>query len=144
MPLVARGKENDHPGPKRSKRKWRPPRPVDDIREALGVPGKRTSCCKRIRCLDRFAASGNASSGLYSLDLLTLEQERMAELGMEIDRKAFVSERVPILPLVRGTMFAANSPVCNYAFTALFGVSDTLIGAVKGNPGARASSFTSR
>lgn len=148
-PLVAREKKKDDDrGPKRSKRSWRSPLSAKDFRNNLDDAGE-TSCCKRIRCIDRFVASGEGcctgnDDHLYNLGLLTLEQEKMAGLGMENDRKVFVAERVPLIKLSRGTMYAANSPVCNNAFTNLFGVSECLVGTVKGNPGARASPFTSR
>lgn len=140
-PRASDKKNRDDKGPKRSKRKWRPPTGVAQLRETLREAGKK-NCCKRIGCLNLFAAG--ADPRLYSLDLLTLEQKRITSFGTEKDRKQFVGERVPLRKLDCGTMYAANSPVCTYAFTNLFGVSENLITACKGNPGARASSSISR
>ncbi|CAM9387275.1 unnamed protein product, partial [Ectocarpus sp. 12 AP-2014] len=124
--------------PKRSKRKWPDPRPsVQLYKDLLSNSGKRT-CCARMRCVECFA------TGEYDDGLLVAEQKRMGECNMEGDRKDFVLEHVPLRPLQRGAMIAACEPVCSNAFMWLFGVSSDLLRAVKGTPGARASSTVDR
>lgn len=125
--------------PKRSKRKWRDPRPSVQLYKdlLLSTNGKRT-CCARMRCVECFA------TGKYDDGLLIAEQKRMADCNMEGDRKAFVLEHVPLRPLHHGAMIAACEPVCSNAFMWLFGVSSDLLRAVKGTPGARASSTVDR
>lgn len=121
---------------RRSKRKWSPPLRVEEVQEQLREAGKEV-CCSRIRFLHRFRSGTDPH---YDPGLLRLEQDAIKELGMEVDRKRFVHERTPLSKLRVGTIYASASPVCTLAFTKLFGVSENLISAVKGNLGARASS----
>eukprot|EP00903_Cladosiphon_okamuranus_P022904 g21096.t1 len=82
----------------------------------------------------------------YNGDLLRAEQAAFTRLTTEVDRKSFVIGCRPVLPLARGqgSMMAAGTPVCNKAFIPLFGVSVSLINAVKNTPKARASSSATR
>ena len=104
-------------------------------------------CCRGINCVSLFCSSGDDDEDgalLYNATLLRKEQARFGELVREADRKNFVIEHVPLAKLSKGSMMAANSPVCNLAFRKLFGVSETLISACKRTPGARASSSSDR
>eukprot|EP00904_Undaria_pinnatifida_P006121 jgi/Undpi1/2639/HiC_scaffold_13.g06018.m1 len=108
---------------------------------------KEGRCCRGINCVSLFCSSGDDDEDgalLYNATLLRKEQARFGELVREADRKNFVIEHVPLAKLSKGSMMAANSPVCNLAFRKLFGVSETLISACKRTPGARASSSSDR
>ena len=104
-----------------------------------------TRCCS-LDCAARFCSSvdDDSSTQLHNPAFLRKEQAIFATLACEKDRKAFVIARVPLAKLSKGSMMAANTPVCNLAFRKLFGVSETLISACKQTPGARASSSADR
>ena len=103
-----------------------------------------TRCCS-LDCAARFCSSvDDDSTQLHNPAFLRKEQAIFATLAWEKDRKAFVIARVPPAKLSKGSMMAANTPVCNLAFRKLFGVSETLISACKQTPGARASSSAER
>eukprot|EP00903_Cladosiphon_okamuranus_P017943 g16510.t1 len=160
------GTEAQHTRPPRSKRKRRPPMDVADVQKCLDERAKKTGCrdmaeaarkrrkegvgrdddrarCCREWCVKRFADS-DPSHVSFNAWVLKSEQDDMRKREREVQRKAFVSERVPPRKLARGSMMAANSPVCNTAFTLLFGVTETLISNVKGAAGARASISVTR
>ena len=102
-------------------------------------------CCS-LDCAARFCSTvDDDSTQLYNPAFLRKEQAMFATLlACEKDRKAFVIARVPPAKLSKGSMEAANTPVCNLAFRKLFGVSEILISVCKQTPGARASSSTER
>ena len=101
-------------------------------------------CCS-LDCAARFCSTvDDDSTQLYNPAFLRKEQAMFATLAWEKYRKAFVIARVPPAKLSKGSMMAANTPVCNLAFRKLFGVSETLISACKQAPGERASSSTER
>lgn len=126
--------------PTRSKRKWSAPLRVEGFEDKLREAGKKT-CCARIGCLSRFASGKDT---LYDPGLLKTEQDKMETFECEQDRKRFVKERAPLVPLSGGTMYAANSQVCTFAFTKLFGVSKSLVDSAKNLSGALSSSETRR
>lgn len=134
-----------------SKRKWSPPMDVADVQKVLdeqeqrraGAAAKKRARCCKIECIRKFADSA-PSDVAYNAQALSIDQDRMRKLEREIERKQLVQENVPQAVLGKGSMMAANSPVCNKAFMLLFGVSETLISSLKRTLRARASSSVTR
>lgn len=135
-----------------SKRTWSEPSAAESVHQTvIGDPAqfKRGQCCT-LRCTERFSAAAvketraGAGRESYNADYLRREQEEFRQFGTEVDRKAFVIKHVPPATLSKGSMFAAGSPVCNFAFTKFFGVSKTLVASVKGTPKALASPSATR
>lgn len=134
--------ERDSPAslpPKKRQRSHRAPVSLDEF--LTGSFSNNGPCCKKLNCAASFAS---VSKTTHNAEQLNAEQGRFAALSTETDRKRFVSERAPYTPLVLGSMMAAGQPVCTKFFATIYGVSKGLIDAVKGNPGARASSKIGR
>lgn len=164
-PLFKEGTDGNAPGApakqrekRQSKRKWSEPMAADKVHEmVLGDRAKfKGGQCCMIRCTERFAGSAAKGSsagqeeeweggrGSYNMAYLSKEQDAFRELGTEQDRKAFISKLRPPAQLAKGSMMAAGSAVCNFAFQKFFGVTSSLISSVKGTPKARASASVSR
>ena len=133
---------------RRSKRTWSGPLSAERVHEmVLGDPANGGQCC-HIRCTEKFTTAqepgvceGRAS---YNGDLLRTQQAEFRKLGTETDRKAYVKTHVSPARLAKGSMWAAHSPVCNYAYMRFLGVTSTLISSVEATPKARASPSATR
>lgn len=126
---------SSEPQPKR-KREHATPQPLKGLFEG------EQPCCMRLRCADMFRDARVTS---HDANLLAAEQEQLFRCGVnERDRKRVISEHVPHVRPPHGSMIAAGRPVCTRFFAAAFGCSKNLIDAVKGLPGARASSLIER
>ncbi|CAN0563824.1 unnamed protein product, partial [Ectocarpus sp. 12 AP-2014] len=79
----------------------------------------------------------------YSFDLLRAEHQRFQALESEPARKIFVIQKVPLQRKHKHKLFAGNQRGCGKFFKAVFPVSNNVIYAAKGTPGARASSNVS-
>ena len=156
--------------PKRSKRQWAKPCTASELQEWLQVVEKskgeetkeegvfteggnkkrKSARCCSLDCVARFCSSTLDDDGtttqllLHNPAFLRREQSIFGKFEWEKERKRFVIEHVPLAKLSRGSMMAANTPVCNLAFQKFFGVSGTLISACKGTARARASSCADR
>lgn len=134
---------------KRSHRTWSEPMPARAVHQMVvgdRSKFKRGQCCT-LRCTEMFSSAetgAGAGREAYNGDFLRKEQDEFRAFGTEVDRKQFVIKHVPPGPLSKGSMMAAGSPVCNFAFMKFFGVTSTLISSVKGTPNARASPSATR
>ncbi|CAN0461140.1 unnamed protein product [Ectocarpus sp. 12 AP-2014] len=132
-----------------SKRTWSEALPVQSVHQTvLGDRKKfpRGQCCA-LQCTERFNTGNGAGAGAavigfsYNGEFLRREQEEFRQFGTEPARKAWVMKHVPVARLSKGSMMAAGSPVCSFAFMKIFGVTSTLVSSCKGTPKARASPF---
>ncbi|CAM9534335.1 unnamed protein product [Pylaiella littoralis] len=129
-----------------SARAWPAPKPADKVQEEMTKTANKGQCCS-LQCTLKFSSKENDPGGsgpMHNGEFLKLEQERFQKFKREQDRKQFVVSCVPPAKLNKGSMMAANTPVCNRAFRGFFGVSESLISSCKGTPKARASSSVTR
>lgn len=137
---------------RQSKRAWSAPRSAAVVHQMVLDDRSRGGQCCSIRCTEKFSSKDDADGGnkdrtassSYSEEYLRVEQDKFALLTTERDRKQFTLEHVPPAKLSNGSMLAAGSPVCNFAYIKFFGVTSTLISSCKGTPRARASPAAKR
>ncbi|CAN0522506.1 unnamed protein product, partial [Ectocarpus sp. 12 AP-2014] len=137
---------------KTSKRAWSEPLPVQSVHQTVLGDRKRFprgQCCA-LQCTEKFNTGNGAGAGAavigfsYNGEFLRREQDEFRQFGTEDARKAWVMKHVPVARLSKGSMMAAGSPVCSFAFMKFFGVTSTLVSSCKGTPKARASPFATR
>jgi len=142
-------KDRRPPEKKKSARTWQEPLPADKVHEMVVKDPIRKGRCCRLRCTERFISSNEPNtlggiSSQYNQDLLARQQAIFKDYVTEEDRKSFTIRNVPEAQLSHGSMYAANSPVCNFAYMKFFGVTSTLISSCKGTEKARASRSAAR
>ena len=127
----------ERPGPPKKRRRRGPCDLEKILKDAHDRrPEDKGACCKK-QCDRKFADETNKD---YRADWLAAEHSRFHSLESEPDRKAFVLNRLPFVEKDRRHLRAASKIVCGNFFKQVFGVSNNVIYAAKGTPGARASS----